>query len=92
MMKWVAVMVAVILVLFVEGLGEKESPLLSGVIYFVLGGYPLEFSRFILPLGVLVALLLTVRRQVESRILKIIITLLGAVAGWVYFTWFYVPG
>jgi len=87
----VSLVLAVVLIFFFERPGEKESKFVSALVYLILGAFPLNLFSYSLPLGIPVALTLLLRK-VENRQLKIIAAIAGAVAGWVYFTWFRVPG
>jgi|GEM_PF-4439918 len=90
-MVWIALGLTVVLVFFIERPGERESRLVSALIYAILGFFPLHFTGFSLPLGIPAALLLLLRK-VDNRLLKIVAALVGAAVSWVYYTWFWTPG
>jgi len=91
MLTWAPLLLAVVMVFFLERPGEKESRIVSGIVYLVLGAFNLNVFAYYLPLGIPVAIMLMVRK-IDNKPLKIISALVGAVAGWVYYTWFRVPG
>jgi hypothetical protein len=91
LINWAPLVLAVVMVFLLERPGEKESNVVSGLVYFLLGIFPLNILNFTIYLGLPAAMMLLIRK-VENRKLKIAAALLGAVAGWVYFTWFRVPG
>lgn len=95
MLNWVPLVLAVAMVFLLERPGEKDSKVVSAMVYFLLGIFPLNIAwsnlGSTLYLGFPVAIMLLIRK-VDNRPLKILATLLGALAGWIYFTWFRVPG
>lgn len=91
MINWAPLILAVIMIFFLERPGEKESPIVSVLIYFVLGIFPLSILGYTFPLGLPGAVMLLVKRP-ENKWFKVAAALIGAGAGWIYFTWFRIPG
>lgn len=91
MLSWIPLLLAVLMVFFLERPGEQENKILAGVIYFFLGIFPLDISGFLLPVGLPTVVMLLIRR-IDNRVLKIVAALAGAAAGWIYFVWLRPPG